>query len=593
MNPPKTSARRQGAGTPSPRPALSDPPRRRLDGVRNEDMMAADGRDAADRRIPREPDFMQRLREARDAGRRVRLRVSVGFLVIGIPLAIAAMATCLVLFSKNVGLDGPQVDSSPHGAFTANSLTPAAVTITLMAILPTDRELVRAMIDMLVAMLLPVFIFSCVLVGITAEGHVHYRELTCSARANHHRCWELIYGFGMWPLSFAMVLGIGVYTSRPKTGAPARYSPAFFRLIWKAMKQFRTEYGNAKFCALFLACGFPGACAGFWIERAMPDDGYYAMPARSVLSMQWLAMRCFGLFHCLTMIPVFVLTYRTYGAADLDAISWAVFSLSNLIFLVLLPSPRNRRRAWAVLKRLAQTREEHEAATIGALLGTMTSARAFEYATRTFCVIDSGVVAHSDLAGGYVHVTVEGEMTTGSAAARTVNTRTRRVELGDCDAFVSHSWHDDSTDKWEAITKFTTEFEASMGRQPTYWLDIACVDEQRIGDSLAALPIYLAGCQQLLCLFGPTFPSRLWCLIELYAFLKMGASLERVRVKPVGKLTMGQALKMAQQVDVRNAKCYYESDRQRLCGIIEEGFGTFAEFNRTLSCLLVSRVDHV
>jgi len=204
-----------------------------------------------------------------------------------------------------------------------------------------------------------------------------------------------------------------------------------------------------------------------------------------------------------------------------------------------------------VLKRLAQTREEHEAATIGALLGSIPSARAFEFATRTFCVIDSTKLTLSDLSGGFIHVTVEGEVPNNPAPK--ADRRTRRVELGECDAFISHSWRDPALEKWEALTRFSQEFQRQMGRRATYWMDIVCIDEQCIGESLAALPIYLAGCHQLLCLFGKTFPSRLWCVIELYAFLKMGASLERVRIRPLGELTMVQALEMARKVDVRNA----------------------------------------
>ena len=38
----------------------------------------------------------------------------------------------------------------------------------------------------------------------------------------------------------------------------------------------------------------------------------------------------------------------------------------------------------------------------------------------------------------------------------------------------------------------------------------ACIDQTSIDDSLACLPVFLAGCNQLLVLAGPTYTSRLW-----------------------------------------------------------------------------------
>ena len=53
-------------------------------------------------------------------------------------------------------------------------------------------------------------------------------------------------------------------------------------------------------------------------------------------------------------------------------------------------------------------------------------------------------------------------------------------------------------------------FEKANGREPKVWLDKACIDQNNIDESLAALPLYLAGCSQLVVLAGPTYASRLW-----------------------------------------------------------------------------------
>ena len=52
--------------------------------------------------------------------------------------------------------------------------------------------------------------------------------------------------------------------------------------------------------------------------------------------------------------------------------------------------------------------------------------------------------------------------------------------------------------------------------------------------NLASLPVFLAGCSELLLLAGPTYCERLWCVIELFVFLRMGGSLSRVSILPVG-----------------------------------------------------------
>jgi len=43
--------------------------------------------------------------------------------------------------------------------------------------------------------------------------------------------------------------------------------------------------------------------------------------------------------------------------------------------------------------------------------------------------------------------------------------------VGECDAFFSHSWHDDSHHKWNALSDWCTEFESTNKRSPRMWLD--------------------------------------------------------------------------------------------------------------------------
>jgi len=70
--------------------------------------------------------------------------------------------------------------------------------------------------------------------------------------------------------------------------------------------------------------------------------------------------------------------------------------------------------------------------------------------------------------------------------------KTDKASMGECDAFISHSWRDDPALKWQRMLEFKAEFESkSEGREPQCWLDKACIDQAGdIDASLKALPIF-------------------------------------------------------------------------------------------------------
>jgi len=84
------------------------------------------------------------------------------------------------------------------------------------------------------------------------------------------------------------------------------------------------------------------------------------------------------------------------------------------------------------------------------------------------------------------------------------------------DAFVSHSWHDDFRTKLAQLTAYAEEFKAAHGREPVLWFDKFCIDQKRINDSLRMLPVAVTAADKVLVLYGPTYTSRLWCVLELY-----------------------------------------------------------------------------
>jgi hypothetical protein len=59
-----------------------------------------------------------------------------------------------------------------------------------------------------------------------------------------------------------------------------------------------------------------------------------------------------------------------------------------------------------------------------------------------------------------------------------------------------------------------------LSRSRTAHHSKACIDQENIDANLASLPIFLAGCKQLVVLAGTTYPSRLWCVMELYVYLR-------------------------------------------------------------------------
>jgi len=151
----------------------------------------------------------------------------------------------------------------------------------------------------------------------------------------------------------------------------------------------------------------------------------------------------------------------------------------------------------------------------------------------------------------------------------------KSARLGSVDAFLSHSWTDCAELKWAALQEWIAGFkEKNQGKEPSLWIDKYCIDQTNIDDSLACLPVFLAGCKKLLILCGKTYLSRLWCLVEIMVFIEMGGDVTNLEVKlleepdnpadPPVKIEY-----FIEAFDPRNAKCFKDYDTERLLGIIE------------------------
>ena len=80
------------------------------------------------------------------------------------------------------------------------------------------------------------------------------------------------------------------------------------------------------------------------------------------------------------------------------------------------------------------------------------------------------------------------------------------------DFFISHSWHDQGAEKFAALQNLAAEFKRVHRREPTFWFDKVCIDQNRITDGLKVLPINIMACSKMLVLCGQTYPNRLWCV---------------------------------------------------------------------------------
>ena len=304
----------------------------------------------------------------------------------------------------------------------------------------------------------------------------------------------------------------------------------------------------------------------------------FAMTSRRSLRRVWLTTR-FGMgmlgVACLlpplsimaTLDPVFISDYPAFQGI-------MAYSVGFLLYAVTM-TPAVRGRVHRRLGALgANGDEQQQAAAIAALVGGAAPEKALQAARAHFRVLPLNQLAESDLA---------------SSADTGLHERTQHARLGECDAFLSHSWRDDGTAKYAALHEWMASSAVARGETGwggTIWLDKACIDQSNIDASLAALPVFLSGCDHLLIVAGSTYVSRLWCVMEVYTFVKMGGASERIALKQIS----ADALEALSRFDASRARCFHAKDRDKLLAVIEAGFGNLTPFNRVVRRLLAA--DH-
>ena len=233
------------------------------------------------------------------------------------------------------------------------------------------------------------------------------------------------------------------------------------------------------------------------------------MPPRRMLLRLWLVIRI-GLFgHSVGgIVFVFSPLWTYYGTVEPQRVAptWSgsdhqtagLFVIANLQIAALILTPANRGRFTRWLAEITSVRStrEREAASVAALLSNRSAAATLAMGAELFRALPLASITREELDN--------------STPDPELYAKTAPATLGSVHGFASHSW----TDPGDA--KFDKLHEWANGEDKLVWLDKACLNQHNVQDSLACLPVSLAGCRQLLVLAGPTYASRLWCVMELF-----------------------------------------------------------------------------
>jgi len=335
---------------------------------------------------------------------------------------------------------------------------------------------------------------------------------------------------------------------------------ALFRFARESLLAIKEAPGHAKYLVAKAILQTNIALAQAWALIVLITRTRGALPRRQLevlgedvpRAVRWCALFMAGVVACEVLLKTSALTI--YAEVQLIVI-W--FSLGSL------PQEwRVRLQAWLASRGGGVP----AAAGISALLGSGCSPEAVvAMAEKNFYAVPLDQVFEEDLKD--------------SAPDPRLAKRVLWVSLGEVDAFISHSWHDDAADKWMALQQWRLDFVSVQRREPLVWIDKFCIDQDNIEEFLPALPVCLAGCRTLLVLAGSTYISRIWCIVELFVFVHMGGTPDRIEVRQVSHLEW-------EKFDVRRTTAYKDSDIDRLMNVIEAGAGSITDFNASIQNLM-------
>mmetsp|Transcript_58387 Transcript_58387/g.126307 ORF Transcript_58387/g.126307 Transcript_58387/m.126307 type:complete len:536 (+) Transcript_58387:52-1659(+) len=150
----------------------------------------------------------------------------------------------------------------------------------------------------------------------------------------------------------------------------------------------------------------------------------------------------------------------------------------------------------------------------------------------------------------------------------------RKLRPGEqVDFFLSHSWRDNAASKMSVLEAVVEEFRSQHGRDPTFWIDKACIDQRRVEDCLTILPVHLTSCSKVLVLLGHTYMTRVNCIWELFVLLSSPnkrSSANRLEVHALHD-DEGHTVNLHEQLEdfsINNAHCYDPNEEDKLKAMI-------------------------
>ena len=458
----------------------------------------------------------------------------------------------------------------------AYSVCGLGAVVALLPTMPNDQNLIRCLVVLFVLIMGPVTLVLGLAsaLSLTNVLCIFSNAVSCNAIGAAEGLAALSTLFHTFPIA-------RILRARSKANrVPISHA-------WKVSKK---KFGRELTVILFPICA-PIA----WV-LAQPPDSFQLSPRKS-LEYLWSFLRQYlftlGFIYLTANIIVSVL------ASAPPAHVWG-FSASCFFLFVLTLKPM-RTCVMLYLGGLDTRDEASAAAVISGILGRIPVSKALHMAKNSFSGIPYDSIDVDDFKRN--HEAKDGERTA-------LRERSVSMQLGQIDAFVSHSWHDPPIEKFEALTVWAKKFEKKHGRPPILWVDKACIDQGNIEESLACLPIYLSGCKNLLVLGGPTYTQRLWCVMEIFTFLFMGGTLSRTIFMPLASRSGAESdLKEVSapqlssyasteliseflEFDADRCECFVASERERLLSVIEFGFVSISRFNYAVRGLFAQAVDH-
>ena len=265
-----------------------------------------------------------------------------------------------------------------------------------------------------------------------------------------------------------------------------------------------------------------------------------------------------------------------WTSQDWYTASWV--ALIGMLLFVMFSTPANRGRFihWLDSRLATGGTKQQEAAAVAAILGDNSAAETLTISREKF--------------RAWPVSALRPEHFESNEPDPAIFELTKPAELGTIHGFVSHSWSDEGPVKYDKLKEWAGGLDVGKDAETLLWVDKACIDQLNIDESLACLPVFVSGCQRLLLLVGPTYTSRLWCVMEVFIFLRMGGEREAMEVMLLDESADAALASRLAKFDAAKAKCFHDSDKQRLWAVIEASYGTFGPFNKLVRGLIAEKL---